>query len=356
VDYDLNYSPLDRVFHRLAFAAPFIQLTAADVEGVLYARQYRAARAERPIFVTSLPRAGTTVLLQALAELPAVATHTYRDMPFVMAPLWWDRMSGPFRRPSALRERAHGDGLRVGFDSPEAFEEVLWRTFWPEKYGRQRIALWSGTDGRSEARAFFHDHMKKIVALRRPGRLEDARYVSKNNANVGRLDLLPRLFPGAAVVVPVRQPIDQAASLLRQHRRFLAIHRDAPFVRRYMADIGHYEFGELHRPLAFPGTDAGLAQRDPLTIDYWLAYWIAAFEHVLARREAALIVPYERLCAAPVETLGSLCERLGLPEDGALPAAASRFGEAPPPNGESRRTADSTLRDHADDLYRQLQS
>ena len=28
-------------------------------------------------------------------------------------------------------ERAHGDGMTIGYDSHEAFEEVLWRAFWP---------------------------------------------------------------------------------------------------------------------------------------------------------------------------------------------------------------------------------
>jgi hypothetical protein len=32
VAYELNYSRLDRLLHRVAFAAPFIQLTAADIE------------------------------------------------------------------------------------------------------------------------------------------------------------------------------------------------------------------------------------------------------------------------------------------------------------------------------------
>jgi hypothetical protein len=27
-----------------------------------------------------------------------------------------------------MAERAHKDGLQVGYDSPEAIEEILWRT------------------------------------------------------------------------------------------------------------------------------------------------------------------------------------------------------------------------------------
>ncbi len=352
--YELNYSRLDRLVHRLAFAAPFIQLTAADVERTLFGAQFRAARAARPIFVTSLPRAGTTVLLEALAEFPSIATHRYRDMPFVLAPVFWSRVSGPFRQPSVPRERAHGDGVVVGFDSPEAFEEILWRTFWPEKYRGQRIALWQAADRKAEARSFFLEHMKKIVALRRPDRLQDGRYLSKNNANIARLAAIRRLFPDAAIVVPVRRPLEHAASLLRQHRHFLAIHRDTPFVRRYMSDIGHYEFGELHRPLAFPRLDELTANRDPLTLDYWLGYWIAAFAHVAERHEEALLVSYEDACADAPGVLGAICAGLDLREEGSLASAASHFRAAPAANEEADRAADRRLRDQAEALYQEL--
>jgi Sulfotransferase family len=350
--YELNYSGLDRLFHRFAFASPFIQLTAADMEAAAYGREYRAVRAERPIFVTSLARAGTTALLESLAELPSIATHVYRDMPFVLAPILWSKLSGPFRRPSAPKERAHGDDVMVGFDSPEAFEEILWQTFWPKKYGA-RISLWNAKDWEAEAQAFFVEHMKKIVALRRPGRLADGRYLSKNNANVGRLDAIPRVFPDAAIVVPVRRPLEHAASLQRQHRNFLAIQQESPFVRRYMADIGHYEFGELHRPLDFPGFDEVVGRRDPQTLDYWLAYWVVAFEHVAARKERLLVLSYEAMCADPGPALERLCERLNLPGEGALAAAAAHFRAAPAPRADAT-SADPRLRERADELYCRL--
>jgi len=60
--------------------------------------------------------------LNALSALPAMCVHTYRHMPFVLCPLLWHRVSRGLRQESKLSERAHGDGLLVGFDSPEAFE------------------------------------------------------------------------------------------------------------------------------------------------------------------------------------------------------------------------------------------
>jgi hypothetical protein len=329
VAVELNYSALDRLLHRLAFAGPSVQLAAADMERSMFRTAYESVRGARPIFITSLPRAGTTLMLEALHVFPSLASHVYRDMPFVLAPVIWARLSASFRKPQTLRERAHGDGMEVGFDSPEAFEEVLWRTFWPEKYHDTYIDLWTASDGKADATAFFVEHMKKIIALRRPERAGDGRYVSKNNANIARLDLIGRMFPDARILVPVRQPLEHARSLLNQHRRFLKMHQETPFTRRYMADIGHYEFGTLHRAFRFPGLEAVESSPDGLSLDYWLAYWIAGFEYVLARKESVVIASYEGCCLDAVRALTELCARLDIADEGALEQAAALFRDTP---------------------------
>jgi Sulfotransferase family len=312
VAFDVAYSRLDRLFHKLAFAAPAVQLTAADIENGAFGSFIEDVPEQRPVFVTSLARAGTTIVLELLHQLPDFASHTYRDMPFVMAPVLWSKLSGAFRKPAVLKERAHGDGLDVGFDSPEAFEEVVWRTFWPDHYQADQISLLSADDDNSEAAAFLRTHMRKIVALRRPATKTTARYLSKNNANIARLDLITSIFPEAQILLILRDPLEHAASLHRQHRNFGALHREDPFVQRYMADIGHFEFGELHRPFAFPRLETLIAGQTSEEPDYWLAYWIAAFDHVRARRDAVTLVCYEDLCDGGVEAFIRLCSALGV--------------------------------------------
>lgn len=349
----LNYSLLDRALHRVAFAGLFVQLVAADIDKTLFGGSYERFRADRPIFVTSLPRAGTTLMLEALSQFPSLATHLYRDMPFPMAPIIWARLSTAFRKPAELHERAHGDGMEVGYDSPEAFEEVFWRMFWPEKYGATRISLWAASDAKAEARVFFADHMKQIVALRRRGREADGRYISKNNANVARLDLLQQMFPDATILVPIRRPVEHARSLLRQHVGFLQMHRETPFVRRYMSDIGHYEFGDLHRPIAFPGLEPLIRDRDPLKLDYWLAYWVAAFEHILTHRSQLVVVSYEAACLNAARALSEICARLDIPDEGTLPKVAALF-RSEPAGGRGHVDVDQELLRRAERLHDQM--
>ena len=322
------YSRSERLMHRLAFAGRAVQMTAADIEETAFKTRFAGANDRDPVLITSLARAGTTMVLELLARHPGLAAHTYRDMPFVLAPVFWERFSGRFRREGTTRERAHGDGVEIGFDSPESFEEVFWKAHWPGHYrDPERIGLWEAADADPEATAFLRRHMAKIVALRRPDARATARYVSKNNTNIARLDLLGRMLPDATIIVVLRDPLEHATSFMRQHANFAARQAADPFVARYMEDIGHYEFGALHRPLGFAGMDA----HDPGSPDYWLAYWLAAFAHVAARTDRVLLLSYEALCAAPAPMLAALTDRLGLaPHDQDLSHVRPATPRAPP--------------------------
>ena len=134
-----RYSWSDRVLHKLAFSGIGLQKALADIEDSMFAARFADVSVEAPVFVTSLPRAGTTLLLDVLNTLPNVATHTYRHMPFVLCPILWNQISSGLRKEAVSMERAHGDGVMVSVDSPEAFEEVLWKAFWPAKYNTDRI-------------------------------------------------------------------------------------------------------------------------------------------------------------------------------------------------------------------------
>ena len=80
------------------------------------------------VFIAGLARSGTTILLNAIYQSNQFASLTYDDMPFILAPNFWTKTS-PKKRHGKLQERAHGDNIRISTNSPEAFEEVFWKTF-----------------------------------------------------------------------------------------------------------------------------------------------------------------------------------------------------------------------------------
>lgn len=346
-----DYSPLDRTLHRLAFSTRSVQLAAADMERAMYGSRYRNIAIHKPVFITSLPRAGTTLLLEILSLVPGIATHRYRDMPFVMAPILWQEISRRFRKQSVLKERAHGDGMQVGYDSPEAFEEVLWHSFWKKNYQPDCIIPWSENDQDREFTDFLVEHMQKIIALRTAGPADANRYASKNNANIARISLLKRMFPDACIVVPFRDPANHAASMLRQHRNFLARHESDPFSKKYMHDIGHFEFGQLHRPIRFGNPPCG----DADTLEYWLRYWISAFEHIVSMQAQLHIVSFEHLCAGGAGAFGKLADSIGIDRASYGNDTASIF-KSPPDYHKHLEITDHKLLDQANELHRLLQA
>lgn len=351
-----RYSRLDRSLHRLAFSSIEFQKALADIEDRLYTGRLRGVRIDRPVFITALPRAGTTLLLETLGSLDTFASHTYRNMPFLLTPLLWNAVSSPFRAPNVTLDRAHGDGMTVGYDSPEAFEEVLWRAFWPDKYRGDRIVPWtvSDEDTHGEFAPFIKTHIAKLITLRGAREPATVRYLSKNNANLSRIPKITRLFPNAAVLVLFRNPLDHTASMLRQHRNFLNIHAVEPFTRRYMEDIGHYDFGANLRPIDF---GRWLSREDlklTETVDFWLKYWYAAYAHVLACPDGnVVLVSYDALCADPTPTLHRIGEALGVEESRKLASAAGRF-RTPTAYDADDLNLDGKLLDRASTLHREL--
>jgi len=346
-----SYSLLDRVLHRLAFSNIEIQKSLADIEDRIHATRVGSIAIDRPVFITGLPRAGTTLLLDVLVRTSGFATHTYRCMPFVLCPILWDSVSRGFRRPGESKERAHGDGMSVSYDSPEAFEEVLWTAFWPENYRAGRIELWRGSDRRDEFEQFFRNHIRKLIALSSTPDVSAPRYVSKNNANIARIPLLEKICPGAIFITPFRDPANQATSLLRQHTRFVEMQAQDPFTRRYMDHIGHFEFGSGMRLIDFPPLGEAVKQADPTRADFWLAYWIRAYGFLANSAGAIHFLDFDRLCADPRQALSALADRVHA--DRGLEQAAQEFHPAVTYD-RAKIGFDNTLLAKADALHAEL--
>ncbi|SPH23649.1 hypothetical protein DEA8626_02715 [Defluviimonas aquaemixtae] len=320
-----DYSALDRMLHRLALASPMRAEMLHDIERGMYLKVAPEDNG-RHVFVTGLARAGTTILMREIHRTGAFGSLTYADMPFVLAPNLWAKISRKGRTPGKKAERAHGDGIEVDTQSPEALDEVYWRMF--------DGAAYIGADGLkphepTEELIDGYRDLIRLVLLR----TDRWRYVSKNNNNILRLGALARAMPEAQFLVPLRQPLAHAASLLGQHRRF----RDAdPFTRDYMTWLGHHEFGATHRPFLFGARPEG----DPDGMDYWLRLWVAAYS-ALDRTEAeannVCFVPYEALSADPA----------------IWQAIARRIGVKAGPAAELRRVSDKDPETHDADLARE---
>ncbi|MEZ5919947.1 MAG: sulfotransferase [Parvularculaceae bacterium] len=323
-----GYSALDRLIHRIAFANPHVQRAVGEIENDIFAARLKGHEAKNPVFVTGLPRAGTTLTLEALYSTGEFRTFTYRHMPFVLAPLFWTSVTGGFRKKAVAMERAHGDGMEVSFDSPEAFEEVAWLTYLRNKYMRATsIAPLEAAAVTPEFENAFRTLIKKLTAPEKSGGLA-FRYLSKNNANIGRIGALRKLFPDATIIVCLREPLAHVASLMTQHERFLGMHDEDAFSKSYMEWIGHYDFGDNFKPIDFASC-GGVQERNSLTRDFWLQYWIDAY--AFAEKHSAdnvLFLDYDRLFEDAQSVYRALASATGVEETDKLIAAAERIRPA----------------------------
>lgn len=296
------------------------KLRAADIEDI---------RIDRPVFVCGLARAGTTIVLETLARHPALASHRYRDDPFIFTPIFWNSFLARLPRQSDTpAERAHADGIVVTADSPEAFEEMIWMAFFGRLHDPHSSAVLDGATDCPPFERFLRDHMRKLLWVR--GR---ERYLSKANYNVTRMEYLLTLFPDARFVVPLREPAAHIASLMKQHRLFCEGERRHPAALDHMRRIGHFEFGLDRRPINVG--DGAMPQilqsfHDGEEVRGQALYWASLHNYLADRlaanpalRAAVHVLRFEDLCRSPQETLERLVAHCQLPNCSVLVGEAA---------------------------------
>jgi Sulfotransferase family len=323
-----GYNAVERALHHLALGSRPIAEISFDVNVLLSSRMAGAAgKTEsdgRHVFVSGLARAGTTIIMRRLHETGLFRSLTYRDMPFVLCPNLWERISNLSRRDMEAVERVHGDGLQVDVDSPEALDEVFWRVFAGSDYIKETHLCAHGAD--NDLVEKFRRYISCILHCQSDGS-QKRRYLSKNNNNILRLGALRAAFPNSVILIPFRDPVQQANSLLNQHRKFSQLQGDDVFVRSYMKWLAHHEFGLEHRPFWFDNGRAFEASRYRASdINYWLEAWLRVYGWVRDNRpENGLFVCYEDICSDP-DLWNRILEWLAVP--GSSDSAEGSFSRA----------------------------
>ncbi len=316
-----EYSFLDKLVHRIALSSELVRDVTHQVERQLFLDLDNVVAGEH-VFVSGLPRSGTTMFLNYLHSSGEYGSSAYDDMPFILAPNLWHVLTF-MKRHNEPRERAHKDGVFIRSNSPEAFEEVFWKTY----------------EGRENACKKFRDFVSLV--LRKTHR---ARYLSKNNQNIRRLKTIRRAFPDSHIVVMFRDPCEQAFSLLKQHQFFNKLHQDDSFTGTYFNLIGHTEFGPYYKPMVSEDTFF----KDSRTINHWLEQWLLVYQ-ALAREEVSeertLFISYESICT-DTRFKEKLAKRLKT-----KPSADFLFKQ---PKSENLKKVDRLLKEKAVNLYNNL--
>lgn len=220
------------------------------------------------LYVTGLARSGTTTMLNSLHSTNLFASLTYRDMPFILSPNLWSKISTFKNNSKKFFLRAHSDGIKINYNSPEAFEEVFWELIINKDYiSNNGLKLHNVTKKEIELLIKYqhlicHKYKKK-------------RYLAKNNNLILRLESLANYSKDTKFIIMFRNPIYHSLSLLDQHIKFQKLEK---FEFKYMKWLSHYEFGKSHLPFLL---DNRKNKHHQLDVRYWLDQWIGYYSYLL---------------------------------------------------------------------------
>ena len=269
-----NYSWFQQKLHKFALSSKFMREVAFDFETSNF-NYSKKDNNNKNVFITGLARSGTTILLNAIYKSNIFGSLTYSDMPFILAP----KLSAKLFKNKTnleLKERAHGDGIKISFNSPEAFEEVFWNTFEDDD------------DYANKFRLYVSIILNKY---------EKNRYLSKNNQNIKRIDKIAKIFNYSKILIPFRDPLKHSFSLLSQHKKFIKDSKSDKFIGKYMKWIGHKEFG----PNYIPVSKKNLKFKNCLDINHWVEQWVLTYKYLLLLykdRPNVNFICYEKLCSS----------------------------------------------------------
>ncbi|MCP4002279.1 MAG: sulfotransferase [Gammaproteobacteria bacterium] len=293
-------------FSQLICDYPAIWRRLSKLETTLLADTLNKIEIHKPVYVSGLARSGSTILLELLNEIPGVVSHCYKDFPPVFTPYAWNtllRYMATNTAPPA--ERAHKDGIMVTLDSPEAMEEPLWMSFFPQAHDPTQSNIINASAADNGFAEFYKTHIRKLLAVH-----QGNRYLAKANYQITRLEYLLKLFPDARFVIPVREPAGHIASLMKQHDLFTRGQSANLRARKHLRRVGHYEFG-LDRTPINTGNNKATAEVMALwenneEVLGWSRYWNQIYTYIAERlennpqlAEASQLVVFEQLCADP---------------------------------------------------------
>jgi len=275
---------------------------------------------EKPIYITGLARAGTTIILEMLSKHINVATHQYKHILMPYLPYWFSLIANRIKIYTKPFERFHKDGIIVTRESPEAIEEIIWRKFF-NNYQNENISnILSGNVYNPKFEKFYKNHIRKLLFNQ-----NCSRYLAKNNYHITRLEYLLSLFPDSKFLVIIRNPINHIASLIKQTRLILRMEMEHPLLTEWLRISGHNEFG--HRQLCINVGDTKLIYEirklwsfKETYIKGWALYWRSIYDFIANQldinkmlKKATLIVRYDDLCKTPEKIIDEILEHIELP-------------------------------------------
>jgi sulfotransferase family protein len=303
---------------KMVASTPDFWKALGNLESSTLAKDMGGRTISKPIFVSGVARSGSTILTEVISQHPQMACHHYSDFPVTWIPYWWNSLRKHLPLPQQEpQERAHRDRLMITSDSPEAVEEVLWMHFFPAAHKPDRSHVMGAQESHPQFEKYYRDHIRKLLLVK-----DRQRYLAKNNYHATRLEYLLQLFPDARFIIPVRDPVQQVASLIKQHRLFSQQNAEDSRVSRQLQLSGHYEFGPLRCPIIVNETRQTHYGQDLEDVAWYANQWADVYGFLQQRMKdnpelakACLVIPYEEICSRTEKSLEKIFAHVGLDDE-----------------------------------------
>lgn len=191
------------------------------------------------IFLSGMPRSGTTIITHILSNFEQVGTYNYSDLPFFKIPFFWSKFKKYYYLNNKNINRPHGDGLKINIYSPDAFEELIWRENL-ENYNSGGFFKYldSNYDNLLLKQELIRN-INKILLIRKKNI-----YLSKGNYNIFRINFIKKIFKNSSFIICIRNPIDVVNSSIKTHKKFIELNDENKNFEKEMSELCHFEFGK----------------------------------------------------------------------------------------------------------------
>ena len=255
------------------------------------------------IFVTGMPRSGTTLLTHIISNFEGVGSFNYSDLPFTKIPFFWSKIKRFYYLKNKSFERPHGDGLKINLSSPDAFEELIWAENIKE-YEKGNFSQKLNSE-------YVNDILKneltrsinKILILRKK-----KIYLSKGNYNLFRINYIKKILRNSLFIICIRNPLNVIESSIRVHKKFLELDNKNRDFTNEMNELCHFEFGK-NRKDPF----GGHLENDEYK--YYEKQWIKTHEMILEKYidlENVFLIDFDKFVNSPDKSLPIILKNINV--------------------------------------------
>ncbi len=248
-----------------------------------------------PIFITGMPRSGTTLLTHILHDTKKYGSFLYKDYPFPELPLFWNKFNDLYYKSAEDQKRIHNDDLLVNKNSPENLDEFIWKRLFQNHY-KEFDSFLDEDFSNTEFENNYIRSIKKILFVRKKNQ-----YLAKNNYIIFRIKYLLKFIPSAKFIVCIRNPNDTCYSLEKIHKRFIEVNKIKEY-KNFEKNFLHYEFGNSRKNPEISDESQKVNSLWKMNKEFegYMLQWISIYEFIIKNYQdlfgkKILIFDYDRL-------------------------------------------------------------